>query len=319
MSKTSHRLSAAALALALLGAVGAAAEERKQSAKVKAQKQAVADGAKVIALQAWVENVTAATENRYGVAPTNQPVPVALGDRVRVRLVGTMIEADGDGVEVPIQATFSEAPGTRQLEILERGPNWVVVEIDRRDLGRNDGRAQLAFEVTGRYDMRQAMREGRITFDLGTRGAAGLPIGSNVTDRTRWRDAERIATLLYNGILRVEPSAVGLASGFSEDVEQIYRYGYQSVVEVAMDLAREAQQREVYRGLAAVDVAGHLYRTLLGRSGSNSQLQGDAGFVANVRTLERHGLDDLVETIVRSEEFHKVHELSRFGGEIRDR
>ncbi|MGH9361473.1 MAG: hypothetical protein ACRD2T_06105 [Thermoanaerobaculia bacterium] len=312
MKNTSHRIAAAAFALALAWA-GAAAAEQNKDAKLAKQKPVVTDGAKVIALQAWVENLTAATENRYGIAPTNEPVPVDVGDRLRVRLVGTMIEADGDGVEVPIQARFSEAPGTSRLDVLERGSNWVVVRIGERDRLRNDDRAQLAFEVTGRYDMRANLQEGRITFDLGGRGSSGLAVGSGVTDRDRWRDAERMTSLLYDAVLRVDPAGERYVSGFQENVEEIYRLGYEGIVQVALELAREAQERNVYRGVPATEVVGHLYRLLLGRTGSDSQLAGDPGFVANVRSLERSGrLYDLIETIVRSEEFHRVHDLAGF-------
>ncbi|HEX5761063.1 MAG TPA: hypothetical protein VF121_17890 [Thermoanaerobaculia bacterium] len=308
MRTKSHRLSAAFLALALVGVGGAASAEQK-SAKIT-PKNAV-DGAKVIALQTWVENLTAANEARFGLAPNSETIPVNVGDRVRVRLVGTMIEADGDGVEVPVAARFSEAPGTSQLDILERGSNWVVVRIADRDRQRNDGRAQLAYEVTGRYDLKQNMQSGRITFDLGGRGSSAVGTDLGVTDRERWRHAERVAAVLYDGILNMDASALRLASGYQEDVEQIYREGYQGVVQVAMDLARDSRERDVFRSLSANDVAAHLYRVLLGRSGSASQLRGDAGFVSNVRLLEREGLEDLVETIVRSEEFHQVHEMTR--------
>jgi hypothetical protein len=308
--KSTHRIAAAALALALLGAGGAAADHKTDKATTK--QIAATAGAKVIALQAWVENLTAAAEARYGIAPTNEPIPVNVGDRVRVRLVGTAIEADGDGVEIPIQARFSEAPGTSRLDILERGPNWVVVRIGDRDRLRNDDRAQLAFEVTGRYDMRNNLQGGRVTFDLGGRGSSSLGLSQGATDRERWGESERMTALLYDAILRTESSSLRLGSGFREDVEQIYRDGYEAVIQVALDLAREAQERNVYRGHPASDVVAHFYRTLLGRTGSDSQLASDPGFVANVRSLERGRLYDLIETIVRSEEFHRVHELTGF-------
>jgi len=308
--KSTHRIAAAALALALLGAGGAAAEHKKDKATVR--QTATTVGAKVIALQAWVENLTAAGEARYGIAPTNEPIPVNVGDRVRVRLVGTAIEADGDGVEIPIQARFSAAPGTGRLDILERGSNWVVVRIGDRDRLRNDDRAQLAFEVTGRYDMRNNLESGRITFDLGGRGSSGLGLSQGVSDRERWRESERMAALLYDAILRTDASSLRLASGFSADVEQIYREGYEGIIQVALDLAREAQERNAYSGHRASEVVAHLYRMLLGRSGSDSQLASDPGFVANVRSLERGRLYDLIETIVRSEEFHRVNNLTGF-------
>lgn len=308
--KSNHRIAAAALALALLGAGGAAADHKKDT--VTAKQAANTVGAKVIALQAWAENLTAAGEARYGIHPTTEPIPVNVGDRVRVRLVGTAIEADGDGVEIPIQARFSEASGTSRLDILERGDNWVVVRIGDRDRLRNDDRAQLAFEVTGRYDMRNNLESGRITFDLGGRGGSSLGLSQGVSDRERFRESERLTTLLYNAILRESPSSLSADSDYRRDVERIYRDGYEAVVEVALDLARQAQERNVFRDHSAREVVAYLYRQLLGRSGSDSQLAGDPGFVANVRSLERGRLYDLIETIVRSEEFHRVHNLTGF-------
>jgi hypothetical protein len=308
--KSTHRIAAAALALALLGAGGAAADHKKDTVNAKQLPATV--GAKVIALQAWVENLTVGAEARHGIAPTNEAIPVDVGDRVRVRLVGTAIEGDGDGVEIPIHARFFEASGTSRLDILERGANWVVVRIGERDLRRNDDRAQLGFEVTGRYDMRNNLESGRITFDLGGRGSSSLGLSQGVTDRERFRESERLTTLLYEAILRDSPSSLSVDSDYREDVERIYRDGYEAVIEVALDLARQAQERNVFRDHSAREVVTYFYRQLLGRSGSDSQLAADPGFAANVRSLERGRLYDLIETIVRSEEFHRVHSLTGF-------
>jgi hypothetical protein len=313
MRAITFRSAVLALALALAGAGASAAAQGKTAKKIQITPTKALDGAKVIALQVWAENLTAGTEARYGIAPTNEAIPVRLGDRVRVRLVGTAIEADGDGVEVPILARFAEAPGTRMLDIRERGSNWVVVDVHSRDLGRNDGRAQLAYEVTGRYDLRPAMTEGRITFDLGTRGA-GAPITTfpgGVSDRDRHRRAEELATVLYDGILRVEPRAAQLVSTFDTDADTIYRLGYQGVVQVALNRAAEAERRDIYRGASSTEVVGHLYRVLLGRNGSDQQIwNSDAGFADNVRRYEREGLESVVATIVRSEEFQRVHNVA---------
>ena len=309
--KSSHRIAAAALALALLGVGGAAADHKKDT--VTAKQLANTVGAKVIAVQAWADNLTVgAAETRYGIAPTNETIPVNVGDRVRVRLVGTAIEGDGDGVEIPIHARFSEASGTSRLDILERGPNWVVVRIGDRDRLRNDDRAQLAYEVTGRYDMRNNLESGRITFDLGGRGGSSLGLSQGLSDRERLRESERLTALLYDALLLEDTSSLRRDTDFNGNVDRIYRDGYEAVIEVALDLANQAQERSVFRGHSAQEVVAHLYRVLLGRSGSVSQLASDPGFVTNVRQLERGRLYDLVETIVRSEEFHRNHNLTGF-------
>lgn len=315
MHRTSHRTAALALGLALLGAGALAAAPKdklkKQTIKVTPTTQ-TADGAKVIALQVWVENLTAGTKARYGVAPTAEPIPARQGDRLRLRLVGTAIEADGDGVEIPIEARFEHPSGRHALEIEERGSNWVMVE----SLGRDTDHVQLAFEVTGRYDLRPAMTQGRLTFDLGAGGAGGIGTsigGTPITDRDRLRRAEELASRLYQSILRVDDRAVRLASGYDEAVDRIYRHGPDGAFQIAVELAREGESRQVYRGVPSRDVVEHLYRTLLVRTVSDEELLADNGFVGNVRLYEREGLDAVVDVIARSSEFRDTHDLGRLG------
>jgi hypothetical protein len=294
------------LALAAL-ATGGVVHAQKPTTTIEVQPR---EGTKVIALQVWAENLTTGAEARYGIAPTNEAVPVAPGDRVRLRLVGTSINAEGKGVSVPIEARIGEAPGTRRLEVLERGANWIVVRVGERDTGRSDDLAQLAFEVTGRYDLRPTMTQGRITLDLGARVVAPSP-------SERRQAAEELATLLYRGILRVDPQAVRLVSGYEQAVDQIERRGYPGLVDLARELARQVELdalRSRTARPAATAVVGHLYRVLLGRSGSDQELAAsDPGFAGNVRRYESGGMVDVVEVIVNSAEFAQVQRLDRIG------
>ncbi len=312
-----HFPAALALGLALPAAAAAGAVQARQPTTT-VQVEPRLDGARVIALQVWAENLTTGAEARYGIAPTNQPVPAALGDRLRLRLVGTALNTEGKGVEVPIEARITEAPGTRRLEVLERGANWVMVRVGDRDGGRNDGLAQLAFEVTGRYDLRPAMMQGRITLDLGTRpGIPGgvAPPGPPLSEAERRRRAEELATVLYQGILRVDPQAVRLVTGFDGAVDQIVRQGVPGLRDLALEFARQ-HELEALRDRdarpAPIAVVGHLYRVLLGRSGGDQEIAAsDPGFAENVRRYERGGMVDVVHVIVHSREFVEVHRLDQ--------
>lgn len=307
---------AAVLALALVGAVpeaGAQVREKKADPNkpLAAQKGAMP----VIALQLRVEDLdnrgfdAGQRPDRYGLAPTTETIPLRDGERVRVHVVGTAIEADGDGVEAPVNANFRLVSGNRNLDVTRTGSNWAEV------VARGDGTAQLGYNVVGNYDMKGALREGRITFQVGGAALGGVP-GSPVTGPVRgdrWDKAERLTGLLYRGILQQPLQGEGARA----DVEHIYRLGYGGVLDVAKELAREAEpaDRGRYRGEeGAIERVGELYRVLLGRNQSDRELwETDRGFRGNVGEFRERGVDAVVESIVNSEEFRSVHEMNRWG------
>jgi hypothetical protein len=308
---------AAVLALALVGAApeaGAQVREKKvdpSKQAVQAQKGAM----RVIALQVRVEDLdnrgldAGQRPNRYGLAPTTETIPLRDGERVRVHLVGTAIEADGDGVEAPVNARFRVVSGNRSLDVGRTGPNWAEV------VARADGSAQLGYTVTGNYDMKGALREGRITFQVGggAMGGVAAPPLTRPAQGDRWNKAERLAGLLYRGILQQPLQGEGARA----DVEHIYRLGYGGVLEVAEELASEADRvdRGRYRGEeGAIERVGELYRVLLGRNQSNRDLwDGDRGFRGNVGEFRERGVGAVVDSIVNSEEFRSVQEMHRWG------
>jgi len=265
---------------------------------------------KIIAVQAKVGGTN------YGVAPNAEPIPVNVGDRVRVDLVGTSIEG-GRGVERQVNARFDVPGGRGPIDIAQAGSNWVVVNI------RSAGDAQLGYSVNGNYDMRGNLRSGRITFQISDnrrrggqdRGQGGDGDRGGYGDRgghgghERWDRAQDVTRRLYLGILGAEPRG----DEARHDTERIAREGSAGVRDVARSLAVNAQRNRNQRmgEDEAIRVLGDLYRGLLGRDMNNRDLWiRDRGFHDSVNTLRRDGLVRVVDGIVASDEFRSVNKLN---------
>lgn len=270
----------------------------RQTAPRQATPQQRNAGTEVIALQTYVEGRNAT----YGVKPA-EPIPVRVGDRVRIHLVGTAI-VNGNGEERRIPARFTVAAGRGQIDIVQTGADWALVQVN----SRGNGIAQLGYEVTGSYEMKGGLREGRITLEIGEGVAENAPISS--VDRVRWDRAEDLTEQLYRSILGAAPQG----NVAREDLEHIYAAGAEGVREVALALAEDAGTR--YDRLSqdeAVEVLGDLYRGLLRRTGSDSQLwDSDSGFRTNVDTLRRQGYEKIVQVIVDAPEFRTANSLADF-------
>src|SRR5919106_45071 len=137
---------------------------------------------KIIAIQARVGGTT------YGVAPNEEQIPVNVGDRVRVELVGTSIEG-GRGVERPVNARFDVAAGRGRIDIAQSGANWVVVNVRN---GGDNGTAQLGYTVNGNYDMKGSLHSGRITFDIGDDRGGSRGSGNSYRSSERWSRAREL-------------------------------------------------------------------------------------------------------------------------------
>lgn len=256
----------------------------------------------VIALQTYVEGRNAT----YGVKPAD-PIPVNVGDRVRIHMVGTAI-VDGNGVERRIPARFTVVAGNSQIDIVQSGVDWALVHVK----SRGSGIAQLGYEVTSdAYEMKGGLRQGRITLQIGE-GPTSSPgsSGSNV-DRVRWDRARDLTDRLYRSIQGVAPQG----DMAQRDLEHIYEMGTTGVRDVALALADDVSSR--YDRLPqndAIQVLGDLYRGLLRRTGSNELLWNeDPGFRTNVDTLRRQGYVKIVEVIVDAGEFRTANVLNDFG------
>ena len=93
-------------------------------------------------------------------------------------------------------------------------------------------------------------------------------------------------------------------------VQRIYRQGHDGARQVAIVLAQQAERCGATRGWQPTQIVGHLYRELLGRTGSDSELaQQDPGFYNNVQLYQKNGYPVLVQTLVDADEFVRHHEL----------
>lgn len=255
----------------------------------------------IIALQAYVDG----RSDTYGIKPA-EAIPVNAGERVRIHLVGTAI-VRGNGEERPVNARFSVAAGRDEIDIVRTGPDWVEVQAKSR---KDDGIAQIGYQVNGNYEMKGGLREGRITLQIGDGDTESAP-GQIGTDRDRWNRSQELTSRLYRSILGVD--ARGDAA--REDTEHIYESGPAGVRDVAMALADDMGSR--YDRLSedqAVEVLGDLYRGLLRRTGNDRELwDQDRGFRTNVDTLRREGFEKMVQVIVDSGEFQTANGLRELG------
>jgi hypothetical protein len=300
MDKKSLKTLAAALVLTAAASSLEAQAVRKQVGQ-KGAKPTTAP-INIIALQSRVDQ----HGRVYGVNPA-ETIPLRPGERVRVDFVGTAIAGNGNGVERPVNATFQLAAGRDQLDLVQSGPHWFIVQAKTR---KDDGIAQIAYQVTGNYDMKGGMRTGRVTFQVDG-DAVSNPGQVGDRDRTRWDQARSINDRLWRSIVGQTPSGNAATS----DADHIYQMGYKGVMDVARALAEDVGGQ--YNNLSqerAVQVLGDLYRGLLRRSGDNNQLwDSDPGFRGNVDELRRRGFVSMVTGLVNSQEFQQANQMSSFG------
>jgi hypothetical protein len=281
----------------------------------------------MIALQVNVEDTGTRQQVTYGLRPNTENIPLAPGQSMRVSLVGTAI-VNNVGVERPVRARFFPVSGSSGVELGQSGSNWVVVR--GRGAGGN-GLAQIGYEVTDNaYQMKGAFDSGRITFQMaggGDRRGEGPGPGPGVGPGPgyggdRRAAAEEITRELYRAILRQDDTGSRRAQ---DDAAAIARGGLPTIVRVATSMAVTAEGNGTYDRRNARETVGELYRQLLHRDMSNREIAyQDPGFRDNVRLLQDRGLAALVQTIVGSQEYQRVHELERHGmlygdGDRRDR
>lgn len=236
----------------------------------------------------------------YGIKPS-ESVPLAIGETVRVSLVGTAL----GGAQVPVDAVFTQITNRTSLALGRSGPNWVEV---RGTANYANGIAQIAYRVTDRrYAMRGGFTEGRITFQMSGDSQAATP---GYTNGSRQQAARDVVRALYRTLLGDDIQS----QRAEDDVNRIVSRGYAGIQHVAAEVARAADARRIFAGQNNVHVAGELYRGLLGRTSTDSDLMNqDGGFRGAVEKLRREGLEAEVRNIVGSEEFQNVHNLSQSG------
>lgn len=290
---------AAALAILVLPAPPADAHQ------VRVDRQATAEGLKVIALKARVQHLDSRDVRHYEMVPAEH-VQLVEGDRVRVDVVGTAI-VNGNGVERDVPVRLELAAGSRYVDVTTNRDGSAIVAtqaIPAGDYG-DDGlvRAQLAFTVVGNYDMRDNLRSGRITFEIRPRtGRVDAP----VTGNARWQRALEIA----NHVAEVNANPGQGTPNWV--VERIYRDGYQGARDAALELAVQAERAGHDDRHSPNEMIAHLYRHLLGRSGSDREIQlaDETGFNRNLRIYQQRGYRELVEIFVESDEFRRHHDFA---------
>jgi len=291
------------LAAALTAALAAPAPA---AAQIAADRAAVAPaGVNVIDVKAQVTDPDTGESRLYDIQPA-APVPLTVGERIHVHLVGTAV-IDGTGRAVLLPARFEQGPGDWRIDIADYGEHGLtVVARTADDRGRAGHLSQVLYTIEGDYDVRRQIASGRITFEIGEpTGSVSDPVVSPST-RERWRRAERIADDLL---------AIRYASGQADSglVERIYRSGTDEIRQIASSFAQDAVRAREIENRPPWDVARHLYQELLGRDDSAEELwEADAGFRGNVRLLMESGYPALVSAIVRSQEFAQDHELDAF-------
>lgn len=249
---------------------------------------------RALGLSARVQNLRTGQVQIYDLDRV-ESIPLDGSEPLRISLVDRASRG-----EDLVAADFDAGSG---LAIERSGDNWVVV---RPTAG--SGSARLSFDPEGtRY------AEGTIRFDLaGTGGGGTAPVGGS--DRARWERSEELVGMLYRTVLNQEPRAES-ERDFYVDVGRVYQEGFEGLRELARDLAREAQERDVFEREPASEVVGDMYRAFLGRTASTQDLyRTDEGFREFVDRLdERNGLVAVVDGIVGSEEFRRKQNLDSYG------
>ncbi len=251
-------------------------------------------------------NLRAAVQNRgraeyYGIKPA-EPVPLSIGETVRVELVGSA----ANGAQVPVNASFFQVTNRSSITLGRSGANWVEVK------GVNNygnGLGALGYKVNdGRYSMKGALSEGRITFQMA--GGNAPVAGPGPNGDSRLEAARTVSSRLYRTLIGEDSSSSRVESGAAT----ISRGGYSAIQQLALELSREADARRFFAGQSPTHVMGEIYRGLLGRSGSDRDLEAqDSGFRGSVDGLRRHGLTTAVQAVVTSQEFQSVNQLQASG------
>ena len=189
---------AALLPLIAASPAAAAPHGQQEQGRPGGDERMAAAPTSIIALAVRVTDLDARVTRTYKIAPPPaEQIPLEVGDRVRVELTGTAI-VNGNGVAVDVPARFEIASGDWRIDMAHSGDNSVVVSVQNPNEDHRhanpDSRSSLAFTVTGNYDLKPAMRNGRITFDIAPSGVVAG--GSAYPNDARWSQAEEIAQAL---------------------------------------------------------------------------------------------------------------------------
>lgn len=282
--RSTHFLTALGLTLALAATAGA------QQVRVG---PAPPDGTRLLGVEVLVTDLAT---NRTTTYELGRHVPLNVGDRVRVELVGSAL-VDGVGRRVALPADFAAGGGGRQLGLAPTREGGVVVHTDQV-AGDDERPSQIRFDLRGQYEPRR-LASGFVTFEIAPRNQPQAPAeGRQISERV----ARDLAHVLLVDSPRVETTWV----------ERIERGGESEARVVARQLAATASQSGRLREMPPWEVTAHLYRHLLGRQGTAADLwRTDPGFRGNLELLEERGYQALVDAVLGSQEFRDRHPFDR--------
>ena len=244
--------------------------------------------------------VTDLATDRTTIYEGGQHVPLTVGDRVRIELVGGAL-IDGIGRRVALPADFTVGGGGWRLDISPTREGGVIVHAvqpNEADHRREERPSHVQFELRGDYEPRR-FTSGSVTFEIAPRTQPQAPAESRQISERVARD---LAHLLLVDSPRVETAWI----------ERIERGGEAEARALARQLATTATQNDRLREMPPWEVTAHLYRHLLGRQGTAADLwRTDAGFRGNIELLQERGYPALVDALLVSQEFRSRHPFDR--------
>jgi hypothetical protein len=219
---------------------------------------------------------------------------------VRIDLAGSAI-IDGTGRRVALPADFTEGGGGWRLDISPTRQGGVVVHAvqpNEADRGRGDQPSHIQFDLRADVEPRR-FNTGGVTFEIAPRAAVvETPQTRGISEGL----ARDLAHVLLVDSPRVEQSWV----------DRIERGGEAEARALGRQLATQAAQNGRLSNMPPWEVTAHLYRHLLGRQGTATEIwRRDAGFRGSLELLEDRGYPALVDAVLASQEFRGRHQLDR--------
>lgn len=281
----------AAVALALAAAVASGAQEVRVGPPPP-------DGTRLLALEILVTDLAT---NRTVAYDAGKHVPLTVGDRVRIELVGSAL-IDGVGRGVALPADWVVGGGGWRIEAAPTAEGGVIVHAlrpDSDDRGRSGRLSHVDFELRGRYEP-QRFASGGITLEIAPPAAVAAP-------SERWQLSERLAHDLGHVLLVERPQ---IDEGWAV---RIHDTGLTGARALGRQLAATALRDRRLEEMPPWEVTAHLYRHLLGRQGTADELwRRDPGFWESVELLDERGYATLVDTLLQSRELAERYQLARF-------
>lgn len=241
--------------------------------------------------------VTDLSTGRVTTYENGEHVQLAVGDRVRIELVGSAL-VGGAGRAVTLPADFAVGGGERRIDLVSASGTAVVHAVRPDEAGREGRPSHITFDVRPAVEPAR-FASGGVTFEIAPREEAEQP-------SERWRLSERLAGDLAHLLLIDDPEV-------DEDwIEVVYEDGEDGARALARRLATLASRDGRLREVPPWEVTAEVYRHLLGRQGTAADLwREDPGFRDSIELLEERGYTALVDAVLASEELEERYDLDR--------